>query len=341
MHGDEVVGREMLMRLIDLLLSGFGKNPRITALVENTNIFIMPTMNPDGFERGTRENYNRFDLNRNFPDQFRDPNYSPSGRQIEVQHVMNWISSQQFTLSANLHGGDVVANYPWDGSPNPFPPRNNPTTDDDIFREMSYEYARHNPAMIGNTRFKDGITNGAAWYALFGGMQDWNYLIRGCMEITLELSHTKWPPGSQLDTFWGQNNVSLVNYLEQVYKGFKGQVKDAQTNTPIANANVTVGGRDLVVQTRENGAYFRVISNGSFKVTVSAPGYETLEDRVVVTGNKAVVRNFNLVKIQNDTEARSISTKGEITLTIIFVTPAVIGVTIAVVLFIIYMVKFR
>jgi len=70
MHGDEVVGREMLIRLITYLLDGYkAGDQRIKALIDNTHIFIMPSMNPDGFESGRRENANGIDLNRNFPDQ--------------------------------------------------------------------------------------------------------------------------------------------------------------------------------------------------------------------------------------------------------------------------------
>ena len=50
MHGDETVGREMLISLIYHLLSNYGKNDRLSRLVNETNIFIMPSMNPDGFE---------------------------------------------------------------------------------------------------------------------------------------------------------------------------------------------------------------------------------------------------------------------------------------------------
>lgn len=50
MHGDETVGREMLISLIYHLLSNYGKDERITELVNTTNIFIMPSANPDGFE---------------------------------------------------------------------------------------------------------------------------------------------------------------------------------------------------------------------------------------------------------------------------------------------------
>lgn len=83
MHGDEAVGREMLISLIFHLVSGYGKDERITKLINSTNIYIMPTANPDGFENskeGTcqfsdgRQNANGVDLNRDFPDQF-DPKF--------------------------------------------------------------------------------------------------------------------------------------------------------------------------------------------------------------------------------------------------------------------------
>lgn len=50
MHGDETVGRELVIYMAQYLLYNYGKDPRVTQLVNNTDIYLVPSMNPDGFE---------------------------------------------------------------------------------------------------------------------------------------------------------------------------------------------------------------------------------------------------------------------------------------------------
>ena len=80
MHGNEVVSREILLHFIEYLLRGYkNDDPVITNLVDSTRIHIMPSMNPDGYEKAKndpsdarskcsgivgRANANDVDLNR-------------------------------------------------------------------------------------------------------------------------------------------------------------------------------------------------------------------------------------------------------------------------------------
>lgn len=50
MHGDESIGRQLTVYLAHYLLSNYGKDERVTKLVNSTDIYLMPSMNPDGYE---------------------------------------------------------------------------------------------------------------------------------------------------------------------------------------------------------------------------------------------------------------------------------------------------
>jgi len=172
MHGNEVLGRECLLNLAYVLCHNYGKSNFITQLVDSTRIHIMPSMNPDGWEmssEGTsmvlcikyciniqyrwfitltgdrqgehgRSNYQNVDLNRNFP--CREPvlcakDYKPT--QIETSLVMDWSLNFPFVLSANLHGGSLVVNYPYDDKSLD---GNYAAPDRDLFKVLSYTYAK-------------------------------------------------------------------------------------------------------------------------------------------------------------------------------------------------------
>ena len=59
----------------------------------------------------------------------------------ETQAVMNWTKSLPFVLSANLHGGSLVANYPFDNNPTDTSHVYSPSPDNDIFRQLAKAYS--------------------------------------------------------------------------------------------------------------------------------------------------------------------------------------------------------
>ncbi len=104
MHGDETVSRQVLVYLVEYLLTKYGEEPRISELVNNTDIYIMPSMNPDGFEKSTegdcpgdfsgRNNAKNIDLNRSFPDQYDGTSANPDDIP-EVVAVIRWIQDKK------------------------------------------------------------------------------------------------------------------------------------------------------------------------------------------------------------------------------------------------------
>lgn len=51
MHGNEALGRELLLLLMQFLCHEFLRgDPRVTRLLTETRIHLLPSMNPDGYE---------------------------------------------------------------------------------------------------------------------------------------------------------------------------------------------------------------------------------------------------------------------------------------------------
>jgi hypothetical protein len=210
MHGDEIVGREIMVRLIRDLLQQYGKDPVITNLIDRVQIYILPSMNPDGALRASRGNGKNIDLNRDFPDFTTNDNKDTlTGRQPETQAVMKWQSTRNFKLSANFHGGAEVVNYPWDTKPEAFPQFNK-------VKELALEYAGLTPYINSSTVFNNGITNGFDWYEVNGGMQDWSIYYKKDLQLTVELSDTKWPQYSMNDYYYKENKAALLRFIERV-----------------------------------------------------------------------------------------------------------------------------
>ncbi|KAK9873381.1 hypothetical protein WA026_022186 [Henosepilachna vigintioctopunctata] len=258
-HGNEAVGREMLLHFMEYLRDNYEKDNLVKCLLDNSNIHLLPCMNPDGFNvsimgqcagdhgRKNGENGETEDLNRNFPDKYHE-NRNP--RQQETNALMKWMNDIPFILSAGLHGGAMVANYPYDTreieiSDDSKKKQPSETPDGDVFIHLSSVYASNHPQMKkiqcttlnGNApKFENGITNGAAWYSFQGGMQDYNYYKHGCMEVTLEISCCKYPMPKELPDLWEQNKKALLMYSLEALKGVSGQILDDVSKKPIGNA---------------------------------------------------------------------------------------------------------
>ena len=310
MHGDEVTGMILMLRLIDEFCTS--DDPRILNILNNVDLFIFPCTNPDGTYHGgnntvygaTRENGNHVDLNRHFPDFDDGPH--PDGAtyyQDECQWMMDLAQEHLFTMSANYHGGAEVMNYPWD-TYQPIHP------DDAWWQLVCHEYANLTHEVSNNymTDYNNGITNGYAWYTITGSRQDYMNYYGQCREVTIECSNSKTPNASQLPNFWNINHNSMLTYIEQCTKGVRGIVTDSITGEPIEGALITVSGHDhhgSEVSSHVMGDFYRPIKGGSYTFIISEDGYcpklidvtiadgETINLDVQLVPGNCLLPNFN------------------------------------------------
>lgn len=282
MHGDEPLGAEMCLYLIDLLANGSPTNARVANLLASTEVWVLPLLNPDGRMAGTRFNAAGYDLNRSFPDgggsglgnALFGPALTVAGRPPEVASVMQFGTNHSFSLAANFHGGALVVNYPYDDDE--LGAVDSPSPDDALFEFISLAYSVHNPPMYGSSTFAQGIVNGADWYVAEGSLQDWSYRYVGCNEVTIEISEIKQPPASQLGQFWNENRESMLSYLETVHTGVQGLITDAVSGQPVYAAVKAMGVQHGVFSDPQVGDYHRMLRPGTYHLVFTAPEHATL-----------------------------------------------------------------
>ncbi|XP_034530805.1 probable carboxypeptidase X1 [Notolabrus celidotus] len=189
MHGNEALGRELVLNLMQYLCKEYKKgNQRVVRLVTETRIHLLPSMNPDGYEEAYKKgselagwadgrySVEGIDMNHNFPDlnnimwdaqevaadKSKVPNhyipipeyYTQEDAMVapETRAVISWMQDIPFVLSANLHGGELVVTYPYDCTRDWAPQEDTPTADNAFFRWLATVYASTNLVMANPDR---------------------------------------------------------------------------------------------------------------------------------------------------------------------------------------------
>jgi murein tripeptide amidase MpaA len=111
-HGDEYLGAAL--KVAELLATRGSQLPQFRDFMEaGGRVYVVPIVNPDGFAAGTRENANRQDLNRDFPDQV----HNVGGlEQPETKNLVNYLSQDlqgtKLIMSLDYHCCQSTLIYP-------------------------------------------------------------------------------------------------------------------------------------------------------------------------------------------------------------------------------------
>lgn len=291
MHGDEGICATTALNFCRHLLSNYGTDSKVNRLMDSIEFWVIPIFNPDGMYRGgnnsisgsTRNNGSSYDLNRNFP---RIDNGNSNTQQPETIAMIEFFGKHHFSLSTNLHAGNECFNYPWDSW-------SRLTADNDwwryvggAYRDTAQHYGSSSYFDDGCSNSANGLTNGYAWYSVYGGQQDWANYYSHCREVTIEVCGTKEPTSTTtIANIWKYNKNAMLNFYAESLNGVRGTVTNA-IGQPLA-ARITINGHDKdnswIETDARVGDYHRFLKGGIYNLTFEADGYlpQTIATTVV------------------------------------------------------------
>jgi hypothetical protein len=236
-HGDEWIGNEQAFYIIHYLLDNYGKDPRITWIVNNREFWIVPMANPDGtvysmetemWRKNRSPNYPSektpgpfnpeiyptsygTDLNRNYGYHWgetgsgelpRSSTYEGSAAfsELETQTISRLVQSQDFSVSVDYHSGVELILFPY-GYTSEHP------ADYDLFLDVGN-------TMSDMTGYP--VQQGYELYETSGSTIDYFYGEHNILAYTIEISQSKRPPYEELEAVYLPKNTKASLYLAEI-----------------------------------------------------------------------------------------------------------------------------
>lgn len=329
-HGDETLNWMNCMHMMDTLLTTYGKDTRLTKMVNELELFFIPCINPDGTYKGgdntvsgaIRANVaDGFDLNRNYacscgqgaPGQSHQYGlYAKHSN--ETKAVMNAHAMHLFNYAEDQHGGTETILYPYGG-------KNVAPCDEDWFLWFVKKLLAQIHTDCSNNGYMTSGPN-QGWGRIFrdlyechGIRADYNTFWGRGKSITIESSVTKNLSESQLQTHWKYLKEALIQSYEILFTGIQGIVRDSITKTPIYKVKVAANGDfdNAEVFTDSGGLYVRYVSKGTKTLTFSCTNYKTktISNFVVDDYTKKYPLDVELVSTITDIAQGAVFIKSE------------------------------
>ncbi|MHA7057622.1 M14 family zinc carboxypeptidase [Aquimarina sp. M1] len=218
-HAREPASLSQLIYYMWYLLENYNSDPDVKQIVDNTELYFIPVLNPDGylynqvtnpngggFWRKNRFNTHGVDNNRNYDhypngdstnatwggsgasSNINDQTYHGSSAFSEVENqAMQWFTEQHdFLIALNNHTFGELLYFPYSYAPD------TPTPDEDIFVAMGAELTSQN----GYKTLRDAPFAGDSDDFMYGGTSQPHDKI---FAFTPEVGDSFWPDFSQID----------------------------------------------------------------------------------------------------------------------------------------------
>ncbi len=306
-HAREPISLSQLVFYMWYLLENYETNPEVRAIVDNTELYFVPVVNPDGylynqktdpngggFWRKNRKNTYGTDLNRNYEYFINgDPNngawggegssnstssetyHGPSPfSEVETQAIKYFVENHNFVMAFNNHTYSNLLLYPYGFT------QNFPTPENDLFAGLSQE-------LVSQNGFANIIAS--ELYAAAGDSDDFMYGTVGTHSkiyaFTPEIGSSFWPSSSKiipLSKGMMYNNITAAKMVNNF-----ASVKDISPLF-VGNNNTVTESFDL----RRLG----ISGNGNFTVMLNP-----ISSTIVSVGQLFTANGLNLLETQTGT----------------------------------------
>jgi carboxypeptidase T len=225
-HAREWISTEVPIYIARELLNNYEKDPKITKLVNNRVVYIVPVVNPDGLiwsqneysywrkNRNDNNGHSRkgVDPNRNYGYKFGttgastypgSDTYHGTGPFSEpcTQNIKKLAEREKFTTSLSYHSYSQLVLYPFGYG------YNIPNPDEGTFKTLARELGRL-------TGYRP--QNSADLYPAMGDSDDWLYGSMGVLSFTVELGRRFVPAENLIDSICEKNVKAALYLLEAI-----------------------------------------------------------------------------------------------------------------------------
>ena len=196
-HAREWISTMVDMSIADRMVRNFATDPRVHDFVENSTLWVVPVMNPDGYQytwgtdrywRKNRRGGYGVDLNRNWSVAWGGAGTSGNKRsdiyrgeyafsEPETQALRNLAKREHFALHVDFHAFSQLILYPWGWTPKP-------SDDHARYAGIGDKMAS---AMYAEHKVNYRLMQSVELYPAAGTMTDWMYGEGGALSYTIEL----------------------------------------------------------------------------------------------------------------------------------------------------------
>jgi hypothetical protein len=196
-HGDEIIGVEAVLQLVEELLGKYGTDARLTSIVNNLDLTFIPVVNPEGYSRQERYSGN-VDPNRDYP--FPE---GPEKKSVAcIAALRDLFSKNSFVGSLTVHAYGSLVMYPWGYTKEPISDVSKRKEMDDLAALMSQQNGyKHGP--IATTI-----------YVAKGSSSDYYYWKHKTVAMAVEIGSSKAPKATGIPKVVSEVRETVWTFLE-------------------------------------------------------------------------------------------------------------------------------